>query len=424
MFTDRYIRNLKPEGKIKDIREKNGFGIRVKPDGTKIFFYRFNSPVSGLRRFLTIGEYPEHSLEKARIEYGEAYKIVKAGGDPLETKTSVQEEQRQAPTIKKLCDEYVEKHAKRFKKSWQEDERILVREVIPAWGNKKAAAVVKRDVLQLLEKIIERGSPGMANNSFQVIRKMFNFAVERDILSFSPCMGVKLPAPKQSRERALSEKEIRLFWLNLDNCAISRGIKFALKLILVTAQRPGEVVGIHTSEIDGNWWTIPSQRAKNGKTQRVPLSHLAVEIIEEAITAIKTDREIPMDQKYSGFIFPCPHRTKEQAISPHALAVATMRNLEWPVMDSAGKPLYSADGKPATENRFGIDQFTPHDLRRTAATRMAESGEMDEVIDAILNHVKQGIIKVYNQFKYDAQKQTALESWAIKLSSIITKTTK
>ena len=68
MFTDRYIRNLKPETKIKDIREKNGFGIRIKPDGVKIFFYRYTSPVTGARRFLTLGEYPELSLEIARIK--------------------------------------------------------------------------------------------------------------------------------------------------------------------------------------------------------------------------------------------------------------------------------------------------------------------------------------------------------------------
>lgn len=71
-------------------------------------------------------------------------------------------------------------------------------------------------------------------------------------------------------------------------------------------------------------------------------------------------------------------------------------------------------------NRLGIDQFTPHDLRRTAATFMAEMGVMDEVIDAVLNHAKQGVIKVYNQYRYDKEKQAALETWGRKLRSIIT----
>lgn len=89
----------------------------------------------------------------------------------------------------------------------------------------------------------------MANNSFQVIRKMFNFAVERNILPFSPCNGLKLPSPKLSRDRALSEREIGTLWHNLDDCAISNEIKAALRLVLVTAQRPGEVIGLHTGEI-------------------------------------------------------------------------------------------------------------------------------------------------------------------------------
>ena len=251
---------------------------------------------------------------------------------------------------------------------------------------------------------------------------MFNWAVERDVLPFSPCMGVKLPTPKNERDRALSELEIKTFWNNLDGCAISNGIKSALKLILVTAQRPGEVMGLHTSELDGKWWNIPADRAKNGKAHRVPLTPLALEIIGQAIEEAKAWREVPADQKYSGYIYPCPHRGKEKPIERHAMAIATLRNLAWPLTDAKGQPLFNADGKPATENRFGIDHFTPHDLRRTAATRMAESGERDEVIDAILNHAKQGVIKVYNQFKYDAQKQLALESWARKLTAITTGT--
>ena len=412
MFTDRYIRNLKSESKIKDIREKNGFGIRIKPDGSKIFFYRYDSPVTGKRRTLTLGGYPETSLESARVAYGTAYKVVKAGGDPLEVVQQEREEHRKAPTVRALCEEYIARHAKKFKRSWETDERMLNHDVIPAWGNRKAADIVKRDVVLLLEKIVDRGSPIMANNTFAVIRKMFNFAVERDILQHTPCYGVKPPAPKVSRERVLAESEIRTFWSNLEECAMSAEIRSALKLILVTAQRPGEVIGMHTGEIEGEWWTVPAERAKNKKAHRVYLSALARSILTEAIEQAKAAREVPADQEYAGFVFPTPSRKKEQAMAPQALIVAVSRALESPVLDAKGKPLYDAKGKPATVNRIGLDHFTPHDLRRTAATFMARSGEMDEVIDAVLNHTKQGVIKVYNQFKYDAQKQAALESWA------------
>ena len=397
-----------------------GFGVRVSATAKTFFTMR---RVNGKLVRAKIDTADKITAEKARKQAEGMLSDMGKGNDPNEhkrEKVRLAEDKAQEITVADLCTEYIEKHAKRFKKTWEEDDRILTREVIPAWGKRKAAAIVKRDILLMLETIIDRGSPGMANNSFQVIRKMFNFAVERDILTFSPCLGVKLPTPKQSRDRALSEAEIKSFWNNLDGCAISNEIKLALKLVLVTAQRPGEVIGLHTSEIDGGWWNIPTERAKNGKAHRVPLTPLAMEIIGQAIAGVRALRGIPADQEYSGFIFPSPHQDKEQSINRHAMAIATMRNLAWPLTDKKGKPLYGKDGKPATENRFEIDHFTPHDLRRTAATRMAESGEMDEVIDAILNHAKQGVIKVYNQFKYDAQKQLALESWARKLASITT----
>lgn len=413
ILTDLFIRNLKPAEKEYTRREKGGFGIRVHPSGRKTFFYLYR--VDGQRRFLNLGDYPTTKLKEARQDYEEARTKVKLlkhgreeGSDPVEhrkSKKDVREERRKAHTMTELVNEYIERHAKRFKRSWQEDERILNREVVPAWGNRKAADINKRDVIHLLDGIIDRGSPAMANNSFQIIRKMFNYALEKDILPYTPCAGIKLPSPKIARDRVLNAAEIKTLWNSLDNAAISDEIKRALKLILVTAQRPGEVIGMHVSEIEGNWWTIPVERSKNKKAQRVYLTAIALELIGS------TDKK--------GFMFPCPHKTKIKAIDPHALAIAVHRNLEWPITDKEGKPLYDKDGNPATENKLGIDQFTPHDLRRTAATFMAEMGEMDEVIDAILNHSKQGVIRVYNQYRYDKEKQSALESWERKLQSII-----
>ena len=418
IFTDTMIRKLKPETKKFIRSEGNGFTVRVMPSGVKTWLYVFS--FADKRREMNLGSYPEVTLETARARCEEARKKVKNGIDPMAEQIEAVESRRAAPTVKELCEEYMERHAKRFKKSWEEDLRILNRDIIPTWGALKATAIVKRDVLHLLEAIIDRGSPAMANNSFQVIRKMFNFAVERDILPFSPCNGLKLPSPKLSRDRALSEKEIRTLWQNLDQCAISNDLKSALKLILVTAQRPGEVVGLHTREIADGWWNIPAERAKNGKAHRIPLPPLALKIIDQAIAEVMTARGISPDEPYSGFIFPSPHLKKARPMTGHAMSIAIARNLAWPLTDAKGQPVFSAEGKPATENRIGIDHFTPHDLRRTAATRMAESGEMDEVIDAILNHAKQGVIKVYNQYRYDKEKQTALESWARKLESIVT----
>ncbi|QSV45015.1 tyrosine-type recombinase/integrase [Geobacter benzoatilyticus] len=432
-FTDKGILNLKAKDKMYQLREDKGFGIRILPSGHKIwiFVYTFD----GKRRQMNLGSYPAKSLVDARAAHAAAYAMLNDPTNPRDPQSErdqkhegerqARDEHRKAPTIEKLVSEYIERHAKKFKRSWQEDERLLNREVIPSWGQLKAADITKRDVTLLLESIVDRGSPAMSNQVLKIVRKMFNFAIERDILQNTPCLGVKALAPNNSRERTLTESEIKTLWSSLDSpkVAMSNELRRALKLILVTAQRPGEVAGIHTSEIDGNWWTIPSERAKNGKAHRVYLTDLALELIgEQTVFDMETGETVP-----KGFIFPSPRveidpvteKPIGKPIDAHALPVAVRRNLAWPMTDKNGKPLYDKDGKPATENKLSISQFTPHDLRRTAATFMAQMGYMDEVIDAVLNHAKQGVIRVYNLHKYDLEKQQALEAWERKLKNIV-----
>ena len=402
-FTDKFISNLKPEAKEHWTREGQGFAIRVLPSGEKVWYYIYT--IERRKRYMRLGGYPEVSLATAREAFDVAKVKVKNGIDPMAEKDKAEHERSIAPTVEDLASEYIERHAKKFKKSWEADERLLKKEILPAWGKRKAAEITKRDVTLLLENIVDRGTPAMSNQVLKITRKMFNFAIERDILQHTPFIGVKALAPNTRRERTLTETEIKAFWGNIENAIISDEVKRALKLVLVTAQRPGEVSGMHIREIDGAWWTIPAERAKNGKAHRVYLTNMALELIG--------------DTQDKDYIFPCPHQDKEKPIEAHALSVAVRRNLEWPLLDKKGNALFGKDGKPATENRLEVAKFTPHDLRRTAATFMASMGYMDEIIDAVLNHVKQGIIRTYNRHGYDQEKQKALEAWALKLATIV-----
>lgn len=430
----------------------DGFGIRISHTGKKYFVRRL---IGTKRVRVMIGSHPIKSAEDARSEAKIKLGLMESGTDPNEqarVQKRIRETEAQRITVAELVKEYIERHAMTFKRSWEEDERLLRKEILKEekkkgssgwskrtekgavdWSKRKAAEITKRDVTLLLESIVDRGTPAMSNQVLKIIRKMFNFAVERDILQHTPCIGVKALAPNTRRERTLNESEIETFWRNLSLAGISDDIEQALKLVLITAQRPGEVSGMHTSEIDGHWWTIPGERTKNGKEHRVYLTNTALDIITKAVEEIKLrlikhnirmvkekKPELPITEPYIGFIFPCPHRKKEQPIDSHALPVAVRRNLAWPLIDSKGEQLYQKDGQPATENKLGIDKFTPHDLRRTAATFMSQLGFMDEVIDAVLNHVKQGIIRTYNLNRYDKEKQMALESWERKLANIIT----
>jgi integrase len=412
-FTDTMIKKLKPEDKKYIRGEGNGFTIRVMPSGAKSWLYIY--ALDGKRREMNLGSYPDVTLETARGKFENAKRQVKNGVDPLAEEEAREDARRKAPTVAKLITEYIEKHAKPSKRSWYEDERILNKDALAAWGNRKAADIKKRDVVLLLESIIERGSPGSANSNFKIIRKMFRFAVQRDILEHSPCDGVVMPAPLNRGDRVLNEAEIKTLWNSLDTCHVSPEIRRAIRLILATGQRPGEVIGMHVSEIDDRWWTIPAERSKNKKAHRVYLTETALNLIG--------------DTTGKGYIFSGVQRKQKEGEKPKpekpiarlSISQVVSRNLAVPVLVN-GKPVFDKKGNPVTENKLGVADFTPHDLRRTAATFMASMGFMDEIIDAVLNHVKQGIIRTYNRHGYDKEKQQALEAWERKLNGIITGT--
>lgn len=403
--------------------ELDGFGIRVSATGKKYFVRR----LIGIKRVrVMIGSHPIKTAEEARSEAIKYLGTIESGIDPNKQKrekAKLEEKSKLTLTVKELISEYIEKHAEPSKRSWKEDKRILNKDALAAWGNRKAEDIKKRDIVLLLESIIKRGSPGSANNNFKIIRKMFRFAVQRDIIEHSPCDGVVMPAPLNRGDRVLSEQEILILWSNLDTCHASPEIRNAIRLILVTGQRPGEIIGMHSSEIDGRWWTIPAERSKNKKAHRVYLTNSALELIG-SLKIIDPDTGKEKDR---GYIFPCRIKPKENDLKKEkrpmgrlSISQVVSRNLAVPVMKKNGKPLVDANKKPVTENKLGVADFTPHDLRRTSATFMSQLGIMDEVIDALLNHTKQGIIRTYNLNRYDREKQLALEAWESKLTSIIT----
>ena len=418
-FTDTMIRKLKPEVKKYVRGEGNGFTVRVMPSGAKTWLYIYN--FDGKRREMSLGSYPEVTLETARGKFEDARKKLKNGIDPIEERDQAKKERHEAPTIKELVKEFIERHAQKKTRNWKDTERMLNKEVVSEWGKRKAKDITKRDVNVLLEKIVDRGSPATSNQVLKHTRKMFNFAIEQDFLQYSPCTGVKLKAKENSRERNLSEDEIRILWKALDICSVSDDVRRAILLVLVTAQRPGEVSAMHRGEIDetGRWWTIPgeaiySAQAKNHLTHRVYLTNTALELIGSLkVIDKKTGKEVD-----KGYIFPCPHSNKEQPIDTRALAHALRRNLKWPVLHK-GNQVYDSKGKPVTENRLGIEPCTVHDLRRTATTLMAKSKIIKEHRERVLNHKLEKLDGTYNIYDYDDEKKAALETLERKLKSII-----
>jgi integrase len=384
-FTDKAIAALRPKPERYEVWEGAGFGLRVSPGGAKawVWVYHF----AGRPRRMTFGAYPATGLADARIKLAAARKLLERGIDPGDREVEARKAERTAETVAELAEAYLDKWARPRKRSAAEDERILRKDVIPAWGRRKAKDIARRDVIALLDRIVDRGSPIAANRTLALVRRMFGWAVSRDLIPASPCAAVKAPAKENRRDRVLTTEEIARLWRALDDpeTPISQPIRLALKFQLATAQRKGEVTDAEWREFDlaEGVWTIPAAKAKNGLPHRVPLSPLARAVLDA----------IP--ELHSQWLFQSPR---------------------------GGGPVGGQSVDHAMHrcrDALGVGDATPHDLRRTAASHMTSIGIGRLVVSKILNHAEPGITAVYDRYSYDAEKRAALAAWGARLEEII-----
>jgi integrase len=246
----------------------------------------------------------------------------------------------------------------------------------------------------------------MANRCLAGVRRMFNFAIERGLLEASPCVKIRPPGQETERERNLSDEEIKAVWPALDRSTMEPNIRRLLRFMLVTAQRKGEVVGMHEREINraDATWTIPADRVKNKRDHVVPLSALALEIIGD-------ERKGKDDERW---IF-ASTRTGE----PYQ-----ERSIDHAVRDLLMHRPPPKGRKPSTKPKAplvleGFEAFTPHDLRRTAATKMRELGISKDDVKLVLNHKDRSVTgRHYDRYEGLREKRHALDVWARRLMAL------
>lgn len=382
-FTDLTVKNLKQEpGKRYLVMESGGLGIRVSNEKTFVWRYFFD----GKDRWYTIGDYPAYSLSDARAEVEKQRLLLKKGIDPGAKKQEEKKAYSDAPTIKNLIQEFYNRELSKLK-SGDDTRRLLEKDLLKPWGNRKTMSITGRQIVLLLDKVEER-APVTRNRLKTAISQMFNFAVMRGILDANPCPKIK-NIDEKTRDRVLNNDEIVLLWraLDVENQKIFDAYpitKLALKMILLTGQRPGEVAGMTMSEItersDGFWWEISAKRmkGKNAMAHDVPLNQLVLDVIKEA-------------KFYSGkskFIFRSSIK-KKSPITVQAISRAVVRHLA----------------------EMKIEKFTPHDLRRTCRTGLANLKVSDIVAEKILSHRLQGVLGIYNRAMYEPERRAALELW-------------
>ncbi len=386
-LTDLTIRKLASKMQRYEILDDNGLYIRVFPSGKKSWVFRY--PFDGTYRRMTLGQYPGISLAEAREKHGQAMVDVQRGIDPGAELQAIKAKRKATPIFNDLLDEIWEVELQR-KKSGAATRKLLEKDVVPAWGGRKVADIKRRDIVLLLDKIHQR-APIVRNRVHGALSRLFNFAAERGVIDDSPCTRIR-KVPEKPRTRVLTDDEIKMVWeaLDLENKKIDvyRVSKLALKMILLTGQRPGEVCGMTWAELsEDRFWNIPGERMKNSEPNRVPLCPLALDIIEQA-------------RPYSSdcdFVFQSSYKPG-QAITRSAMTRAINRH--WSEMKIEQK-------------------FTPHDLRRTLRTRLAEMGVNDLVAERVLGHKLQGMMAVYNRHSYDTEKRQALLRWEDRLLEIV-----
>ena len=267
-------------------------------------------------------------------------------------------------------------------------------------------------MLDLIDSRVEGGHPVGANRVLAAVRKMFGWAVERDILPTSPVVNVKAPGKEVQRERVLSDAELLAVWRGTE--AISASARAFVRLLILTGQRRSEVANMRWVDLDliAKVWTLPREQTKSNRTHEVPLSNLAIEIISTLprlgsfVLTSRGFRRVPGKS-----IFETRLTDRDRPVSGYSKIKSAL--------DEGITKAVGNDAVPGGEDFVKLLAWRFHDLRRTVGTGMARSGIAVSVISRVMNHKEGGITQIYNRYSYLDEKRYALEAWAQKVEGLI-----
>lgn len=350
------IKKAEPRDKLYELPDSEGLVLRVTPAGTRswcVYYWE-----SGRKRRKTVGRLPAVTLKDARQLR-----------DRLKARTG----RTGSLTVAAFADEYLERWAYPMKRSAHLDERMLRRDVLPVIGDRPIELLTRRECVEVLNRIQDRGAHNQAARTKALLGRMLKFAVERDIRPDNPAREIVL-RQGPPRDRVLDQAELVAWWGELQRAEVPKLVRLALSLQLATGQRLGEVLTIDARplrdlDLGNAVWTIPAAKAKNGITHTVPLTRWAQSIIEAAMPGAGR-RLLPVTA---------------DTVREHMRALVA---------------------------RLEMERATPHDLRRTVATWLGSLGYDRNIQDRILNHKDQSVGGIYDRYSYDAEKRAALQAWA------------
>lgn len=407
-LTVQSVERFKPDpGKRLEVADGllPGLYFVLQPSGVRSWAVRYRH--AGKPRKLTLGPYPVLDLGAARTRAREALQVVALGRDPASEKQDALKAARLAEpgvdTVAAIVATFLERHARAKTKANTADdtERHFRLHVLPKWGERRIQDITRRDVIALLDGIVDRGTPIAANRALAAVTKFFNWSLDRSIIETSPCIRVARPGEEKSRDRVLTDDELRLIW----KAAARKGWPFGplVQTLMLTAQRRTEVGDMGWGELkDRSLWTIPGSRTKNGAEHDVPLNSPAQDILSRAprITG-------------SQFVF------TTSGVRPISGYSQAKERLDALMLQIARQETTEA-GQDATA--VTLAPWRLHDLRRSAASGMARMGIPVHVIEAVLNHRSgaiSGVAAIYNRHSYLPEKRNALELWASHVMGLV-----
>lgn len=413
-FTDRFLKSLKPAAPGKRYiafdAQVPGFGIRVtercrdEDKGSFVLVARFPGSDNPAPR--RIGDYPALSLAKARQIAREWREDLRQGVDPKAkaAERQRQEQRRRADTFEAVFRAFADEHLSTLR-TGEDVKRAVEARVIPQWGQRPLTEIRRADVNELVREL-RKGAPIRANRVLAYLKTFFGWAVDQELIEASPAAAVKRPSREVKRDRVLTDWEIRAIWRA---CGELGAFGRAFRFMLATGQRRSEVGEMTWSEIDRahSLWTLSRERTKADRAHEVPLSKLALSIIDDC-------------PRIGAFVFSTGKRARANAREPAAPVAISGWSKAKSALDELVLKTARASAVERSEDAPGaISNWHLHDLRRTAATYMARLGVDRVVIGKVLNHAEQEVTAVYDRHRYDAEKRRALELWAQRLAAIV-----
>ena len=387
MLTDSKIKSLKPKAKIYKVADRDGLYVSVTPTGTITFRYDYR--LNGRRETLTIGKYGDDgiNLAEARDKLMIARKQVSEGISPAGEKRNQKNMIRNAERFSSFAEKYLEE-VKLAESTKALRVATYERDIKSTFGNRLMTEISTDEIRHHCNKIKDRGAPSTAIFVRDLIANIYRYAIQRGHKFANPADEIANSsiATFKKRERVLTPREIKLFFNTLENTQSDFALKKAVKFILLTLVRKGEIINATWDEIDfkNKIWTIPAERMKAKRTHNVYLSEQALDLIVAF-------------QIYSEG-------------SPYLLPGRINRGQ--PIANSSLNRVIANCINAINKDEKRIDYFTVHDLRRTGSTLLHEMGFNSDWIEKSLAHEQQGVRAVYNKAEYAEQRKEMMQQWA------------